>query len=440
MVMDRIDVTTLPTGTIKGREIRQFRVTVTAGPATGTTWTRPAERCVIGSHPSSDLVIDDPTVSRFHCELECAGPAVRVRDLGSRNGTFVGRVRVVDATIPDATALTIGGTALMIEADTGLVELPTSARTQFGSLIGTSPRMREVFSQLERVAASDATVLVQGETGTGKEGVASAIHEASARANQPLIVIDCSAIPSNLLESELFGHEAGAFTGATERRIGAFERASGGTVFLDEIGELPGELQPKLLRVLEAREIRRVGGASPIKCDLRVIAATHRDLHTEVNRGVFRADLFFRLAVVEIRLPPLRDRPQDVELLVPHLLRQIGASEDLIAELTAARFLDAIAAAPWPGNVRELRNHLERCVVFRERLLPNTPELPRTAPVEVGAEVPYAVARQQAIDHFEHAYVEALLARHRGNVTSAARTAGVNRVYLHRLLRRHNLR
>ena len=438
--MDDIQARTLPTGTIKGREIRRFRVTVTGGPAAGATWTKPAERCVIGSHPSSDLVIEDPTVSRFHCELACAGAVVQVRDLGSRNGTFVGRVRVVDATIPDATVLTLGGTEITVEADAGLVELPASTRTQFGPLIGASPLMREVFSQLERVAASDATVLVQGETGTGKEGVAAAIHEASARAKRSLIVIDCSAIPANLLESELFGHEAGAFTGATERRIGAFEQASGGTVFLDEIGELPAELQPKLLRVLEAREIRRLGSSAAIKCDLRVIAATHRDLHAEVNRGAFRADLFFRLAVVEIKLPALRDRSADIPILVPHLLRQIGASDDLIAELSSAKFLEAIVGAPWPGNVRELRNHLERCVVFRERILPNTPEAPRPTSTSVPAELPYGVARQQAIDRFERDYVEALLARHEGSVTSAARTAGVNRVYLHRLVRRHNLR
>ena len=202
----------------------------------------------------------------------------------------------------------------------------------FGALIGESAAMREVFSQLEKIAASDATVLIEGETGTGKEGAAEAIHDAGARAARPFVVLDCSAIPANLLESELFGHEAGAFTGAVERRIGAFEQASTGTLFLDEIGESPGrQLQPKLLRALESREIRRVGGHDPVRCDLRIIAATNRDLRAEVNRGTFRADLYYRLAVVRIALPPLRERVGDIPVLAAHLLARIGASPAIVA-------------------------------------------------------------------------------------------------------------
>src|SRR5580704_5826500 len=239
---------TRPTGKHAGRAIRRFRVAVTAGPATGARWQAPLERCAIGSHPSNDLVIDDATVSRFHCELAIGGSAVRVRDLGSRNGTVAGTIAITDATVSNGATLALGNSEIQIFVDPDQIEVASSERSMFGALIGESAAMREVFSQLEKVAASDATVLIEGETGTGKEGAAEAIHDASARAAGPFVVLDCSTIPTNLLESELFGHEVGAFTGAVERRIGAFEQAQAGTLFLDEIGELPAELQPKLLR------------------------------------------------------------------------------------------------------------------------------------------------------------------------------------------------
>jgi two-component system response regulator GlrR len=430
---------TRPTGKPAGREIRRFRVTVIAGPSAGTRWQQPQERCAVGSHPSNDLVLDDATVSRFHCELAIAGGAVRVRDLGSRNATIAGTVGITDATVGHGATLALGNSEIQIHVDPDRMEIASSERTAFGALVGESAAMREVFSQLERIAASDATVLIEGETGTGKEGAAEAIHDAGARGARPFVVLDCSAIPAGLLESELFGHEAGAFTGAVERRIGAFEQASNGTVFLDEVGELPAELQPKLLRALESREIRRVGGHATVRCDLRIIAATNRDLRAEVNRGSFRADLYYRLAVVRLALPPLRDRPGDIALLVPHLLAQIGASPATIAELTAPDYLDALAGARWPGNVRELRNHLEQCAVFGERRLPNTPAAPHPA-TTVDATLPYEVARRQALDAFERSYVASLLARVDGKVAVAARDAGVNRAYLYRLLRRHGLR
>jgi DNA-binding NtrC family response regulator len=432
-------VVTRPVAGGKRRAIRRFRVTVTSGPTAGATWNATAERCSIGSHPSNDLVIDDPTVSRFHCELAIAGDVVRVRDLGSRNGTTTGGVGLADGSVPGGTILVLGNSQLRIDVDAAQAELTTSERTTFGSLVGVSPVMREVFGQLEKIAASDATVLIEGETGTGKEGVAEAIHDESGRSKAPFIVVDCGAIPANLLESELFGHEAGAFTGATERRIGVFEQASGGTIFLDEIGELPAELQPKLLRALEAREIRRVGGRTTIKCDLRIISATNRDLRAEVNKGTFRADLYYRLAVVKVELPPLRERTTDMPVLVEHLLRKMSASPKMVAVLSAPEFVTALAAAPWVGNVRELRNHLEQCVVFEERRLPGMLEVAHPA-AQVDASLPYEVARKQAIDAFERAYVTSLLTRNADNVAAAARDAGVNRAYLHRLLRRHGLR
>ncbi len=429
---------TRPASASKPRAIRRFHVTVTAGTAAGQTWTAAAERCAIGSHPSNDLVLDDPTVSRFHCELVITEDRVRVRDLGSRNGTLGGGITIIDGSIGAGTTLVLGHSQIRVDIDSGRAEIAASERTSFGPIVGVSPQMRELFSQLEKVAPSDATVLIEGETGTGKEGVAESIHDASPRAKRPFVVIDCSAIPANLLESELFGHEAGAFTGATARRIGAFEEASGGTLFLDEIGELPSELQPKLLRALESREIRRVGSRGTIHCDLRIVAATNRDLRTEVNNAAFRADLYYRLAVVKLALPPLRDRVGDFPVLVEHLLRRIKASDAAISELTTPDFLAELAAAPWPGNVRELRNHLEQCVVFGERRSPTTPRVAHATPSE---QVPlgYELARRQAIDAFERSYVTALLERS-GTVAQAAREAGVNRAYLHRLLRRHGLR
>jgi two-component system, NtrC family, response regulator GlrR len=423
----------------RGRAIQRFRVRVTAGPCAGLQWSEAAERCTVGSHLSNSLIVDDPTVSRFHCDLAIEDGRVRVRDLGSRNGTVANGVSITDGRIGGGTTLVLGHSELRVEVESGHAELPASERTAFGPLVGASERMRELFAQLERVARTDSTVLLEGETGTGKEGCAEAIHEASARADGRFVVVDCGAIPANLLESELFGHEAGAFTGATQRRIGAFEDASGGTLFLDEIGELPSELQPKLLRALESREIRRVGGRQMIQCNLRVIAATNRDLRAEVNRGTFRADLYYRLAVVTIALPPLRKRAEDFALLVEHLLRRIGAADAIVAELTTPTFVAELAAAPWPGNVRELKNHLEQCVVFGERRSPLALAAPHPSST-VDASSTYDVARRQVLDAFERAYVADLLARNGDNVAKAAREAGINRTHLHRLLRRHGLR
>jgi two-component system response regulator GlrR len=435
-----VTVSTLPTPT-STRSIRRFRVAVIAGSKPHRRWEAPAERCVVGSHPSCDLIVDDPTVSRFHCELTIAGDRIRVTDLGSRNGTLANNVIVEKGLVADGALLGLGGSQLRIDVDDALhlVDIPGSARRSFGSHVGGSAAMRELFLLLERIAASDVTVLVEGETGTGKEGVAEAIHDASDRANGKFVVIDCGAIPANLLESELFGHEAGAFTGATSRRIGAFEEASGGTLFLDEIGELPLELQPKLLRALESREIRRVGGHEQIACDLRIIAATNRDLRAEVNRGTFRPDVYYRLAVARVELPPLRDRRDDIPLLVDTLLDRLAAPAAIRARLTAPSFVAELAAAPWPGNVRELRNHLEQCVVFDECRSPIAlaPAHPSTA---IDVTLPYEVSRRQAIEAFERAFVTALLEHHEGNVARAARAAGVNRGYLHQLLRRHGLR
>jgi DNA-binding NtrC family response regulator len=250
------------------------------------------------------------------------------------------------------------------------------------------------------------------------------------------VVVDCGAIPDNLLESELFGHERGAFTGAERRRIGALEEASGGTVFLDEIGELATELQPSLLRVLENHSIRRVGTNRHVPIDVRVIAATNRDLRTEVNLGRFRADLYYRLAVAKIVIPPLRDRPDDLPVTVAALLEQLQVPAARAQALMTPQFLARLRHAPWPGNVRELRNYLERCLVFEDEARP-LPAEPSLVPPELP---PYARARDRALEEFERAYLLDLMQRHGGKVSAAATAAGVGRVHMYRLLRRHNIK
>ncbi|MBP8807580.1 MAG: sigma 54-dependent Fis family transcriptional regulator [Kofleriaceae bacterium] len=409
--------------------------------AAPTTWSGP-RRCTIGSHPSNELVLDDPTVSRFHCELVVVGDRIRVVDLESRNRTRIGEVEVERALIAPGTRLRLGQSTVRVSL--GAPELaPASEPTlRLHSLVGQAPATLALFDALRRVAPTEATVLLEGETGTGKEGAAEAIHLESARRHGPFVVVDCSAIPAGLIEAHLFGHEVGAFTGAGPARPGAFEEADGGSLFLDELGELSLELQPKLLRALESREVRRVGGRASRRVDVRVIAATNRNLRTEVNAGRFRADLFFRLAVVPIPLPPLRERRDDLPLLVEHFLDRLGAAPAVRATLTAPDFLAALAAAPWPGNVRELRNHLERCLVFQEARDPGalaplaSPTTDAAAPPRQGPP-PYDEARRHAIAAFEQRYVTELLAAYPGQVAQAARHAGLNRAYLYRLLERH---
>ena len=417
--------------------VRGFQIRVLEGPAAGKTWESSGERCAIGSHESNDIVIDDPTVSRFHCEVEIAERGATLRDQQSRNGTTLDGVSILEAFLRGGSLIRIGNSVIRFQYVAKQNRVPISARTRFGGLIGSSVAMRTRFAMLERAAASDVTVLLEGETGTGKEGAAFALHAQSERAEGPFIVVDCGAIPANLLESELFGHEQGAFTGADSRRSGAFEEADGGTIFLDELGELPGELQPKLLRVLESREIRPVGATEYKKVDLRVVAATNRDLRSEVNDGAFRPDLYFRLAVVRIDIPPLRERPEDIAPLCRHLLAELGADESVVAKLSTPSFLGRLRQNTWPGNVRELRNYLERCLVFEEAMpLASLPQTGR-GPI-IDTSLSYADARKRVLRDFERHYVEALIKAHGGNVSAAARAAAVDRAYLYRLMRRAN--
>jgi DNA-binding NtrC family response regulator len=429
---------TVPSG--EGARVRRFRLSVVEGAEVGSTWESAQDTCSIGSHPSNDFVIDEATVSRFHCEIRMAREGVRVRDLDSLNGVVVDGVTVKDALLRGGSLLRLGRQVVRFDFSAENNRLLLSARTRFGSLVGTSAAMRACFALLERAAGTDATTLLEGETGTGKSQAAQALHQESARRDKPFVVVDCGAIPPNLLESELFGHEKGSFTGAVARRVGAFEEAQGGTVFLDELGELPLELQPKLLRVLEAREIRRVGANAFQPVDVRMIAATHQDLRAQVNAGTFRSDLFFRLAVVRITLPSLRQRPEDLPAVAEQVLVSLGADERRRAALLTPEFIARLRQSAWPGNVRELRNHLERCLVFEDSLSPQSEAPPPDAGTAIDPDLPYAEARRRALDDFERRYLEALLERHRGKVAQAAAAANMDRVYLYRLLRRHGIK
>jgi transcriptional regulator with PAS, ATPase and Fis domain len=424
--------------------IRRFALRVIAGPESGTRVVSQSARVLVGTHPTAELRLSDRTVSRFHCELALERGRVIVRDLSSKNGTRIDGVEVHAAPLRHGATLTLGDTQLRFELGDEDVLVPLSDRVELGGAVGGSPPMRALFAVLEHAAKSDATVLLEGETGTGKDVLAQAVHAESARRDGPFVVVDCGALPPGLLESELFGHERGAFTGADTAREGAFEAASGGTLFLDEIGELDLELQPKLLGALERREVRRVGSARGRLVDVRVVAATSRRLQVEVNAGRFRSDLYYRLAVVAVKVPPLRERRDDLPLLCERLLAElcggVSAGRAAQARLCTPVFMTALARHEWPGNVRELRNYLERCLVVSDAGPPggDTPVPGAMPPIDPA--LPLGDARQRHVEWFERKYLEELLRRHGGNVTSAAKAAGIGRAQLYRLLWRAGLR
>ncbi|MCC7537811.1 MAG: sigma 54-interacting transcriptional regulator [Deltaproteobacteria bacterium] len=419
--------------------VRGFRLQLLEGAQGGpTTWEPASDRCTIGSNERNDVVLADRTVSRFHAEIRLDERGARIRDLGSTNGTLLDGVPVVEAWLREGSVLRLGDSVLRFGLLGGKNALALSRRTRFGGLVGRSVAMRSTFAQLERAATTDSTVLLRGETGTGKEEAAQALHEASARADGPFVVVDCSTVVPTLVESELFGYERGAFTGAEKARAGAFEQAHGGTVFLDEVGELPLELQPRLLRILENRQVRRVGGNQSRAVDVRVIAATHRDLRAGVNSGSFREDLYYRLAVIEIELPPLRNRPEDLPILIDTIIERLDP-EAQTDWLDRDALVERLSTSAWPGNVRQLRNYLAQCVAFKEAPSLSAPPSSSGTPL-VSTNLPYEEARRVALEAFERQYATALLEKHKGNVSEAARSAGLNRTYLHRLIRRHRVR
>jgi len=397
----------------------------------------------LGSGSGSDVLLSDPTVSRRHLSVEPGDDGVIVRDLGSTNGSFVQGARFQELTLGFGAEVTIGHTILKYVPDEEALDPTPADEEAFGSLVGRDPKLRKLFRLLGDVANSEATVLLEGETGTGKELLAEEIHRHSARRDGPFVVFDCGAVPSELIESALFGHVRGAFTGAISDRRGAFAEAHGGTLFLDEIGELSPEVQPVLLRALDKHAIRPVGGASYENVSVRVVAATNRNLRNEMNAKHFREDLYYRLAVVRVSVPALRQRLDDIPLLVDHFVRKFCGDRRI--EI-GARDLDRLKQHAWPGNVRELRNVIERACALCHGDILEIDETFEVRPVSeapsggVDLELPFKQAKARVIDAFEREYIQALLKRHKGNLSAASRSAEVDRKHFRELLRKHGLR
>ena len=388
--------------------------------------------CVVGAGSQADLIVDDPEVSRRHVELTLVPEGVLVADLGSRNGTFYLGQRVERMTLALGSRLKIGSAELRLEVDPDALTAADDAPSEYRGLRGSSAPMRKLFARLSRLEGSLVNVLIQGESGVGKELIASALHQGSSLAAEPMVTLNCGALPRELVASELFGHNKGAFTGAHADREGAFERADGRTLFLDEIGELPLDVQPMLLRALESGEVTRVGGNAPKRVKVRVIAATNRDLSDEVAAARFREDLYFRLAVVTLEVPPLRDRAADIPLLAATFAKAEGLGalpDDVVAEL---------ATRPWPGNVRELKNAVRAFAALGE--VPDATraraanDLDGAIALVVDPSRPYAEQKEEIAGRFTRIYLEQVLHEAGGNQTEAARVAGLDRGYFGRLL------
>jgi transcriptional regulator with PAS, ATPase and Fis domain len=432
-------VETVEFGASDFQSVRRFTLTVLEGPDAGASFTSSGDRIVVGTHKSVDFRLGDRNMSRFHCEIELGEGKPRIRDLDSLNGTYVDSVQIRSGFLHEGANLRLGKSMLRFEQSLGHHKIALSSNTSFGYTVGHSPSMRRLFALLEQIAPSTATILLQGETGVGKDLLAESIHFESPRKNQPFVVVDCASLPSELLTSELFGHVRGAFTGADSDRKGAFELANGGTVFLDEIGELDIGLQPTLLRVLEQKTIRPVGGKHDIPVDVRVIAATTRNLRREVNAKRFRSDLYFRLAVVELFVPPLRERRGDIPFLVEAILARFGDDQlDNAHVLKSEKLVAEMAAHAWPGNVRELRNFVERFLALGESARLFDSGRVEGAP-NIDTKIPWRQAREQWLDYFERTYLGSLLEQHGGNVSAAARAAGIDRMHYHRMLKRRGL-
>ncbi|MFO0651257.1 MAG: sigma 54-interacting transcriptional regulator [Polyangiales bacterium] len=423
-----------------------FHVEVIDGPDKGARATPVEGKLTVGTAEGVTLRLSDRAVSRYHLECEAHPDALVVRDLGSTNGTWAGPFAIREARLGETAEVRVGTTRLRITMEARRASLPLSSQASFGGLLGGSAAMRRIYATLAAAAPTTSTVLITGESGTGKELAARAIHATSERADGPFEVIDCGAMPPTLMESELFGHERGAFTGAAGEREGAFERADGGTLFLDELGELPTELQPKVLRALGEGEVRRIGARKSRKVDVRVVAATNRDLRREVNAGRFRADLYYRLAVIQVRLPPLRERLEDLDVIVPALVARIRAERGARGPLECTEeFLDRLREHVWPGNVRELRNYLEQCMI-----LSAPPPFSEDASREDFSDeddlvagldaLPLRDAKAALVERFERRYLAKALEETGGNVAEVARRAGVDRATVFRTLRRIGMR
>lgn len=428
-------------------KVRKCRIAVNGGPDAGRELVSDKERIRVGAHSSNDLVlIEDRTASRHHFEIQYTERGYLLVDLNSTNGTYLDGRRVERAYLTSGSQVRAGSSTLLFVPIDEEVTVEPDKDGILGAMVGQSVKMRQIFGLVKKIAPMDVSVIVQGETGTGKELVARAVHELSARKKGPMVVLDCGAIPPNLIESELFGHEKGAFTGAISSRPGAFERAHGGTIFLDELGELRLDLQPKLLRVLENREVRRVGGNDIIEVDVRVIAATNRDLVKEVQAGTFREDLYFRLSVINIQLPPLRQRRDDI----PFILRHALADPEVLLKHGKKQFspaaLAVLSAYSWPGNIRELMNVLSHVLTFADGEIIDVAHLPtrmqgpqREQPLPFNEHLSFKDAKEQLLESFEREYITQVLKRCDGNISRAARESGLHRKSIERLVKKYSL-
>jgi DNA-binding NtrC family response regulator len=465
----------------RGTTIHLRRCTLQSVEDPAQEWTFDKEEIRLGSMEDNDVVISDDTVSRYHCRIAQEDNGYVLIDQRSTNGTFINKVRIREAFLKPGSIVSVGQSQLRFNAREEEVQIVPSRNDRCVGLIGANQRMREIYAIIEKIAPTATTVVIDGETGTGKEVVAQAIHSLSPRSKGDLVVFDCGAVPPNLIESELFGHEKGSFTGAMMTRQGLFEQADGGTLFLDELGELPLDLQPKLLRALEQREVRRVGSTKANKVDVRIIAATNRNLEDEVKAGRFRQDLFYRLSVVRLHLPALRDRTDDIQVLVQHFLDtgvyNRGPGDQQRVRGVARDAMHALQNYPWPGNVRELVNVIERAVSFcdgevleisdlpdyvrqaklppREAnrraatggatgpapIVPMSPTAPTpTPPEELLAEgVTFKDAKERWVAAFERDYILQLLRRNSGNISHAARAADIDRKYFRKLMKKYDI-
>lgn len=414
---------------------------VIKGPDRGEQVVLSDEPVTFGSSPSCNLVLSDRTVSRRHAEALLEGNEVLVRDLGSTNGSFIQGSRFKEITVGFGAEIKFGRTVVKFLPEEEIVEPAESEADSFGQLLGRDSKMRRMFNLLQDVSPNDATVLIEGDTGTGKELIAEEIHNHSKRNKGPFVVFDCGAVPRELIESALFGHMKGSFTGAVADRRGAFAEANGGTIFLDEIGELPIDMQPALLRVLDKRAVRRVGANQYEKVDVRVVAATNRDLREEVTKKSFREDLYYRLAVIRVHLPALRERGQDIVLLIDHFIKLFSGGRKLTV---SPDDMQRLRSYNWPGNVRELRNVIERaCVLSKgdtlglDEVLGNMQSM--TPSIGIRKDLPFKEAKGQLVELFEREYIVDLMKRHKMNLSAAAREAQIDRKHLRELIRKYQL-
>ncbi len=421
--------------TARGRTVPSVVLVVADAEGTGAS-----VRCVddpvrIGTSEVNELRLLDRSVSRVHAVVRRCGTRFVIEDLGSTNGTFVQGVRVRDADIVPGVRVQVGKVGIDVVASEPGTPQALPDRKYFGPLVGGSPAMRRIYATIEKAAPTNATVLILGETGTGKEVVARAVHEASSRSRGPFVAVDCGALTESLIESELFGHQRGAFTGAVSGRSGAFQAAHGGTLFFDEVGEMPAALQRRFLRVLETREVRAVGSDKARPVDVRIVAATNRHLAKAVNEGWFREDLYYRLAVVSVEVPPLRERRDDIPLLATHFLERFGGGRTSFPPSV----LMSLMTREWPGNVRELRNYVERSAALGWEAAGETSIPVQEPAVDLGnmpLDLPLKEARDLWVERFERTYLERVLDQCGGNVTRAAEKAGVSRRFLQRTMAR----